>query len=72
MRTTVVESPFATGCAPAAHRFKRVEGATALIWKLLMVAEKGKLNAPHPPGVSRGDRYEDGAVPEEEEERRAA
>ena len=34
----------------------------ALIWKLLMVAEKRvrKLNAPHLlPGVLRGDRYED-------------
>ena len=47
----------------AAKRFKKVDGATALIWKLLMVAEKRfrKLNAPHLlPGVLAGERYEDG------------
>ena len=77
LRTTnVVESPFAAVRlrTSAAKRFKRVEGATALIWKLLMVAEKRfrKLNAPHLlPGVLRGDRYGQ-PVPEEEEERRAA
>jgi len=51
LRTTnIVESPFAalrlrTG---AAERFKRVENATAVIWKMLMLAEKKfrKLNAP--------------------------
>ncbi len=43
LRTTnPVESPFAavrlrTG---AAKRFKKVENATAMIWKVLMVAEK--------------------------------
>ena len=52
LRTTnVVESPFAAVRlrTSAAKRFKRVEGATALIWKLLRVAEKRfrKLNAPH-------------------------
>jgi putative transposase len=33
----------------AAKRFKRVESATALIWKLLIVAEKRfrRLDAPH-------------------------
>ena len=78
LRTTnVVESPFAAVRlrTSAAKRFKRVEGATALIWKLLMVAEKRfrKLNAPHLlPGVLRGDRYEDGQPVPEEEERRAA
>ena len=76
LRTTnVVESPFAA-VRLRTSAAKRVEGATALIWKLLMVAEKRfrKLNAPHLlPGVLRGDRYEDGQpVPEEEEERRAA
>jgi transposase-like protein len=52
LRTTnIIESPFAavrlrTG---AAKRYKRVEKATALIWKLLMIAEKRfrKLDAPH-------------------------
>lgn len=52
LRTTnVVESPFAavrlrTG---AAKRFKKVENATALIWKMLLVVEQHfrKLNAPH-------------------------
>ncbi len=47
----------------AAKRFRRVEGATALIWKLLMVAEKRfrKLNAPQLlPGVRRGERHVDG------------
>ena len=43
LRTTnVVESPFAAVRmrTSAANGFKRVEGATALIWELLMVAEK--------------------------------
>ena len=42
LRTTnVVESPFATVRlrTTAAKRFKKVENATALIWKLLQVAE---------------------------------
>lgn len=47
----------------AAKRFKRVERATALIWKLLMVAEKRfrKLNAPHLlQDVWEGRAFEDG------------
>ena len=52
LRTTnVVESPFAAlrPRTTAAKRFKRVESATALIWKLLLVAEKRfrRLDAPH-------------------------
>ena len=52
LRTTnVVESPFAAVRlrTTAAKRFKRVESATALIWKLLLVAEKRfrRLDAPH-------------------------
>ena len=42
MRTSnVVESPFATVRlrTTAAKRFKKVENATALIWKILQVAE---------------------------------
>ena len=51
LRTTnVVESPFASVRlrTTAAKRFKRVDNACALIWKLLCVAEKTfrKLNAP--------------------------
>jgi transposase-like protein len=49
--TNIVESPFAavrlrTG---AAKRFKKVENATALIWKMLLVVQQNfrKLNAPH-------------------------
>jgi len=66
LRTTnVVESPFAsvrlrTG---AAKRYKRVEKATALIWKLLMLAEKRfrKLNAPHLlRDVYEGRNFKDG------------
>lgn len=41
--TNVVESPFSAIRlrTDAARRFKRVENATAMIWKLLQVAEKG-------------------------------
>jgi transposase-like protein len=52
LRTTnVVESPFASVRlrTTAAKRFKKVENATAMIWKLLLVAEKAfrKLDAPY-------------------------
>jgi len=66
LRTTnPVESPFAavrlrTG---AAKRYKRVENATALIWKLLTVAEKRfrRLHAPHLlRDVYEGRKFEDG------------
>ncbi len=66
LRTTnVVESPFASVRlrTTAAKRFKRVERATALIWKLLMVAERRfrKLDAPHLlRDVFDGRRFEDG------------
>ena len=57
-RRTWSSEPVRGGAAAhlAAKRFKKVDGATALIWKLLMVAEKRfrKLNAPHLlPGGSR-------------------
>ena len=77
LRTTnVVESPFAAVRlrTSAAKRFRKVDGATALIWKLLMVAEKRfrKLNAPHLlPGVLAGKRYADGK-PVPAQEQRAA
>jgi hypothetical protein len=47
----VVESPFAALRlrTDAAKRFKRSDRATAVIWKMLMVAERRfrRLNAPH-------------------------
>lgn len=51
LRTTnIVESPFSSVRlrTDASRRYKRVEGATAVIWKILQVAEQSwrKLNAP--------------------------
>ena len=51
LRTTnIVESPFSSVRlrTDASRRYKRVEGATAIIWKILQVAEQSwrKLNAP--------------------------
>ena len=51
LRTTnVVESPFAALRlrTDAAKRYKKVENATAVIWKMLLLAEKGfrRLDAP--------------------------
>ena len=70
LRTTnVVESPFAAVRlrTSAAKRFKKVERATAIIWRLLLVAEQRfrKLNAPELcRDVFRGVRYADGvAIP---------
>lgn len=66
LRTTnVVESPFAAVRlrTTAAKRFKKVERATAIIWRLLQVAEKRfrKLNAPEQcRDVFRGVRYAHG------------
>ncbi len=66
LRTTnIVESPFASVRlrTSAAKRFKRVESATALIWKLLTVAEKRfrRLDAPHLlRDVYEGRKFEDG------------
>jgi putative transposase len=66
LRTTnVVESPFASVRlrTRAAKRFKKVGSATALIWKVLLVAESRfrKLDAPHLlPEVADGARYVDG------------
>ncbi len=63
--TNVVESPFASVRlrTTAAKRFKRVESATDLIWKLLTVAEKRfrRLDAPHLlRDVLEGRKFEDG------------
>jgi putative transposase len=77
LRTTnVVESPFASVRlrTSAAKRFKRVESATALIWKLLTVAEKRfrKLNAPHLlRDVFEGTKFVDGK-PVPSQQRKAA
>ena len=66
LRTTnVVESPFATVRlrTTAAKRFKKVENATALIWKILQVAESTfrKLKgAELLPAVYAGGQYRDG------------
>jgi putative transposase len=66
LRTTnVVESPFAAVRlrTTAAKRFKKVDSATAMIWKVLQVAEKTfrRLNAPELlPAVYAGAIYVDG------------
>jgi putative transposase len=66
LRTTnVVESPFAAVRlrTTAAKRFKKVDSATALIWKLLQVAAGTfrRLNAPELlPAVYAGAKYVDG------------
>src|SRR6185312_9885156 len=80
LRTTnVIESPFHAVRlrTTAAKRFKRVENATAFIWKLLLVVQEQfrKLNAPHLcRDVFAGIRYRDGApvVPSPARERHAA
>src|ERR687894_142934 len=66
LRTTnVVESPFAAVRlrTTAAKRFKKVDSATAMIWKVLQVAETTfrRLNAPELlPAVYAGAKYVDG------------
>ena len=66
LRTTnVVESPFAAVRlrTSAAKRFKKVDAATAMIWKVLQVAETTfrRLNAPELlPAVYAGVHYVDG------------
>jgi transposase-like protein len=66
LRTTnIVESPFATVRlrTTAAKRFKKVDSATAIIWKVLQLAETTfrRLNAPELlPAVYAGARYVDG------------
>lgn len=72
LRTTnVIESPFASVKlrTTAAKRFKRVENATALIWRVLCVAEKRfrKLSAPElMPSVYAHARFVDGKLVSEE------
>jgi transposase-like protein len=66
LRTTnVVESPFAAVRlrTAAAKRFKKVDNATAIIWKTLLVAEQSfrRLDAPERlPEVAEGVVYVDG------------
>ena len=66
LRTSnVVESPFATVRlrTTAAKRFKKVQNATALIWKLLQVAEstfRRLKGAELLPAVYAGAQYKDG------------
>jgi putative transposase len=66
LRTTnIVESPFASVRlrTDASRRYKRVEGAKAIIWKMLQVAEQSwrKLNAPDLlPLVASGMIFKDG------------
>ena len=75
--TNVVESPFAALRlrTTAAKRFKRVESATALIWKLLLVAEKRfrRLDAPHLlKDVFEGRKFEDGKPVSTQQRKNAA
>ena len=73
----MIESPFAALRlrTDAAKRFKEVANATAVIWKMLLVAETRfrKLNAPellH--DVWEGAQYRDGLRINEHQERDAA
>lgn len=65
--TNIVESPFSSVRlrTDASRRYKRVEGATALIWKMLQVAEQSwrKLHAPELlPLVASGRTFQDGIM----------
>jgi transposase-like protein len=78
LRTTnVVESPFASVKlrTSAAKRYKKVESATALIWKVLCVAESRfrKVNAPElMSAVYAGVEFVDGKPVTNRERRKAA
>ena len=78
LRTTnVVESPFSAVRlrTDAARRFKRAANATALIWKVLMVAQKRfqRLDASHLLAeVYEGTRYTDGKRRQESNEEKKA
>ena len=78
LRTTnVVESPFAAVRlrTAAAKRFKKVENATAVIWKTLLVAEQSfrRLNAPELLAeVAEGVRYVDGVRAKQRDNDKAA
>ena len=77
--SNVVESPFSSARlrTDAAKRFKKVENATSMLWKLLQVAEKNfrVLNSPHLlPDVYAGKQFVNGemATVMNESERKAA
>ncbi len=78
LRTTnVVESPFAAVRlrTAAAKRFKKVENATAVIWKTRLVAEQSfrRLDAPeYLPEVAQGVVYVDGVRKKRGNEKAAA
>ncbi|HEY7820537.1 MAG TPA: IS256 family transposase [Vicinamibacteria bacterium] len=78
LRTTnVVESPLASVRlrADAAKRYKKVESATALIWKVLCVAEKRfrKVNAPElMSAIYAGELFVDGKAVTSGQRRKAA
>jgi len=79
LRTTnPIESPFSSVRlrTDAARRYKKVENATAVIWKVLCVAEKRfrRLDAPHLLGVVfSGVKFENGELAEDaKREERAA
>jgi transposase-like protein len=78
LRTTnVIESPFSTVRlrTDASRRYKKVENATALIWKIMMVAEKKfrRLDAPELlKEVYEGAIYKDGIRIKDEVEKEAA
>jgi hypothetical protein len=62
-----VESPFAAARlrTDAAKRFRLVKNATAVIWKMLLVAEQAFRRLKHPelmPVVYRGGRFMDGIL----------
>lgn len=77
--TNVVESPFSSARlrTDAAKRFKKVENATVMLWKLLQVGEKNfrALNNPHLlPDVYSGKQFINGEIVTvmNESERKAA
>ena len=78
LRTSnIVESPFSSVRlrTEASRRYKKVENATALIWKVLMVAEKKfrRLDAPQLlKEVYEGAIYKDGLRVKDEVEKEAA
>ncbi len=72
-----VESPFAALRlrTNAAKRFKKVENATAVIWKMLLIAEKRfrRLDSPHLVQVVwEGGRFVDGKQVKQEDRKAAA
>jgi transposase-like protein len=78
LRTTnPVESPFSSVRlrTDAARRYKKIENATAVIWKVLCVAEKRfrRLDAPHLLGaVFNGAKFENGEPVERPKKEKAA